>query len=236
MQDYRAIEQQLTKTLGLAKRPVAVKFQQQAPEGVEQFSGSEPSGCSFWRLAAAGRTFFTVPGDHYNCPVGSYTHGISIPGKRAGELPHVLSMMETIGYVKMEEVPGIPRLPQPPGAVVYSPLGDAPADPDVVLFAGPAEKIMILQEAAIRAGRAAQFPVLGRPTCMALPAAMAHGAVVSTGCIGNRVYTGLGEGELYVVVPGKDLERVATEVETVAAANGILAQYHTSRREQLASE
>lgn len=236
MQDYRAIEQQLMKTLGLAKRPVAVKFQQQPPQGVPQFTGSEPSGCSFWRLAAAGRTFYTLPGDHYNCPVGSYTHGISIPGDRAQELPHILSMMEAIGYVKMEEVPGIPRLPEQPGAVIYSPLGDAPVDPDVVLFAGPANRIMLLQEAAIRAGRAAQFPVLGRPTCMALPAAMAGGSVVSTGCIGNRVYTGLREGELYVVVPGKDLALIAKEVETVAAANTVLADYHASRRAELSTE
>lgn len=53
---------------------------------------------------------------------------------------------------------------------------------------------------------------MGRPTCMALPAALAHGVVTSTGCIGNRVYTDMGEDELYVAVPGKDLARVANEV------------------------
>jgi hypothetical protein len=72
--------------------------------------------------------------------------------------------MVQIGYVKMEEVPRIPRLPQTPVAIVYSPLADSPAAPDVVLFAGPASQIMLLNEAAQRAGRAAKLPMLGRLT------------------------------------------------------------------------
>ena len=84
--------------------------------------------------------------------------------------------MTDIGYIKMEEVPGILQLAKTPGAVVYSPLGETPVDPDVVIFAGPAAQIMLLQEAAHRAGRTPQSPMLGRPTCMAIPAAMARGA------------------------------------------------------------
>ncbi len=235
MVNYATLEQRIKESLGLRKRPVAVTFRESAPAGVEQFVGTEPSGCSFWRLAAAGRTFYTVPSDHYNCPIGSYTHNISLPPERAQELDQTLGLMVQIGYVKMEEVPGIPRLPRAPGVVVYSPLADAPVAPDVVLFAGPASQIMLLNEAAQRAGRAAQLPMLGRPTCMALPAAMAHGTIVSSGCIGNRVYTGLGEGEMYAIIPGNDLPRIADELETVADANAQLARYHESRRETLAS-
>jgi uncharacterized protein (DUF169 family) len=36
---------------------------------------------------------------------------------------------------------------------------------------------------------------------VAIPAAMAHGVVTGFGCIGNRVYTDLGDDELYVVFP-----------------------------------
>src|ERR1700752_2574731 len=139
------------------------------------------------------------------------------------------------GYIKMEEVPGIPQLARGPGAVVYSPLGEAPGDPDVVIFAGPAAQIMLLQEAAHRAGRTAQFPMLGRPTCMAIPAAMAKGAITSSGCVGNRVYTDLPDGELYAMVPGRDLERVADELETIASANAKLHEYHRSRRTELST-
>jgi uncharacterized protein (DUF169 family) len=205
------------------------------PPGVSKFTGTEPSGCSFWRLAAEGRTFYTVPSDHYNCPIGSYTHNIPLPPERAKELEDTLGFMTGIGYVRMEEVPGIPRLPKTPAAIVYAPLGDTPVDPDVVLFWGPAEKVMLLQEAAIRAGVAAQLNTLGRPTCMAIPAAMALGMVASTGCVGNRVYTGAQEGELYAAIPGKDLARVADETQTIASANAKLLQYHQERRQQLAT-
>ncbi len=158
MNEYRGIEERISKTLALKRRPVAVKFQADPPSGVSKFEGLEPSGCSFWRLAAAGRIFYTVPSDHYNCAVGSHTHNIPLPAERAQELEQTLSFMTGLGYLKMEEVPGIPRLQQTPGAIVYSPLGEAPVDPDVVIFAGPAAQIMLLQEAAQRAGRAAQIP------------------------------------------------------------------------------
>lgn len=238
MSNYAALEQRIMRSLNLRKRPVAVKFQiaqDAVPVGVEKFTGTEPSGCSFWRLAAAGRTFYTVPADHYNCPIGSYTHNIALPPERAKELDQTLGLMVQIGYVKMEEVPGIPRLPKMPGAIIYSPLGSSPSAPDVVLFAGPAAEIMVLNEAAQRAGIAAEIPMLGRPTCMGLPAAMAHGTIVSSGCIGNRVYTDLGEGELYAIVRASDLPRIVDELDTVVAANTQLSQYHRSRRESLAS-
>ncbi len=236
MTDYRSIEQRLSEALGLQRRPVAVTFQETPPAGVSKFAGTEPSGCSFWRLAAQGRTFYTVPSDHYNCPIGSYTHQIPLPPERAAELDQTLSFMVGIDYIRMEEVPGIPRLPQTPRVVIYAPLGDTPVDPDVVLFAGRPGRVMLLQEAALRAGVASEVPSFGRPTCMALPAALAHGVVASTGCIGNRVYTDLGEDELYVAVLGKDVARVADAVQTIATANAQLAEYHRGRRQALGTE
>jgi len=71
---------------------------------------------------------------------------------------------------------------------------------------------------------------------MALPAALAHGVVMSTGCVGNRVYTGLEEGELYAVVPGRDLAALARTCGTIASANTKLKEYHEGRRLQLTRE
>jgi len=236
MLDYRAVERQLTSALSLNRRPVAVAFRSSPPPDVAKFSGTEPSGCSFWRLAASKRAFYTVPADHHNCPIGSYTHSIPLPPERAAELPQTLSLMTELGYLTMEEVPGIPRLPESPGVVIYAPLGDSPVDPDVVLVAGRPGRVMLLQEAALRAGIAAPAPLLGRPTCMALPASLAQGVIASTGCVGNRVYTGLGEDELYVMIPGRDVARVAAEAQTIASANVKLSDYHRERRRALATE
>jgi len=235
MIDYRSVERLFSEALGLPRRPVAVAFLEAAPDGVEKFEGAMPSGCSFWRLAAEGRTFYTVADDHYNCPIGSYTHNIALPPERAPELEQTLSLMSTLGYVRMEEVPGIPRLPRSPSAVVYAPLGETPLEPDVVIFAGRPARLMLLGEAALRAGVMANAPLLPRPTCLALPAALAQGVVISSGCIGNRVYTDLGEDELYAVVPARALARLVDEVRTIATANAQLAEYHRGRRETLAT-
>ena len=136
MNNYRALEQQLSSELGLTRRPVAIAFVEAPPTGVSKFTGSVPSGCSFWRLAADGRVFYTVPGDHYNCPIGSYTHNMPLPPERANDLDQTLGLMADIGYVRMEEVSGIPVLPKTPAVVVYAPLGETPVDPDVVIFGG----------------------------------------------------------------------------------------------------
>jgi len=235
MTDYERIETLFVKNLDLRHRPVAVAFLDNAPPLVEKFEGVLPSGCSFWKLASDGRIFYTVGADHYNCPLGSYTHNISLPGQRAHELNDTLELMTTIGYLRMEEVPRISRLAETPEVVLYAPLGDTPVDPDVVLFWGPPGKVMVLQEAAIRAGVAAQLTTLGRPTCMVLPAALKHGTVASSGCIGNRVYTGLGDADMYVAVPGKDSGPIAEQTAVVRAANSTLLQYHQQRKQELTS-
>lgn len=233
--DHRALEDRFRTALTLARRPVAIAFRETAPAGVTKFAGTVPSGCSFWRLAGDGRVFYTVPADHYNCAVGSHTHAVPLPAARAAELDQTLTFMVGLGYLRMEEVPGIPRLPRTPGAVVYAPLAETPVDPDVVLFAGPPAGVMLLQEAATRAGVAAIAPLLGRPTCAALPAALSGGLVASAGCVGNRVYTDVGDDALYVAVPGGAVAGVADALDVIVAANAALRDYHRERRRTLAT-
>ena len=230
---YHSLEQQLSSELGLTRRPVAIAFADEPPVGVQKFTGSVPSGCTFWRLASEGRVFFTVPADHYNCAIGSYTHNMPLPAERAQELQQTLGLMAESGYVRMEEVPRIPVLSKTPAVVVYAPLGDTPVEPSVVMFIGSAAVLMLLNEVASSAGLTANVGALGRPTCMAVPASLTSGVVMSSGCIGNRVYTDLGEGELYVAVPGKDLPKLADTAHTIAAANAKLEEYHRARRQQL---
>ena len=142
----------------------------------------------------------------------------------------MLNLMFSSGYLRAEEVPGIFKLENAPRAIAYAPLADSRRSPSVVLFACRPNTAMLLNEAATRAGAGASLPVLGRPTCMALPAAMTKGTTTTTGCIGNRVYTGLGDDELYVVVPGTHLEQVAEALDTVAGANEKLADFARGRQ------
>jgi uncharacterized protein (DUF169 family) len=230
MTDYKGMQTTLMSTLQLVRPPIAIAFRGQPPAGIEKLSGAQPSGCSFWRLAADGRTFYTVPEDHYNCPIGSYTHNIPLPAAREPELMQTLSLMSDIGYLRMEEVPGVPRLAATPGVVIYSPLAHAPVAPDVVLVSGQPGRMMLLQEAAARAQQTTS-PMLGRPTCMAIPAATAGAGVVSSlGCVGNRVYTALGDDQYYVAVSGTALESLVSQLGTIVAANMTLSEYHQGRR------
>jgi uncharacterized protein (DUF169 family) len=235
MANWKELEKQFAARLSMSRRPVAVTFLDAEPVGVTKFSGTEPAGCSFWRLAAAGRTFYTVPGDHFNCAVGAYTHKIQLPPERVQETEATLGMMFDLGYVRPEEVPGIPQLAKEPAAIVFAPLGDAPVAPSVVLFVCRTSSAMLLNEAAIRSGAGGTLPVLGRPTCMALPAAMLHGTVSSLGCIGNRVYTGIGTDELYVAVPGAKLESVSEALGIIASANTALEEFARGRQESLST-
>jgi hypothetical protein len=123
MPDYGRLEQTLTTALRLTRRPVAITFRDSAPDGIAPLEGSRPSGCSFWAIAAEGRAFYTVPSDHYNCPIGSYTHNIPLPADREPELAGTLSLMGEIGYLRMEEVPGVPVMTTTSGATGASASG-----------------------------------------------------------------------------------------------------------------
>ena len=235
MANWKELEKQFADRLAMGRRPVAISFLDAEPGGVPKFSGTEPAGCSFWRLAAAGRTFYTVPADHFNCAVGAYTHNVQLPPDRVQETEATLGLMFNLGYVRPEEMPGIPRLAKEPAAVVFAPLGDAPVAPSVVLFTCKASAAMLLNEAAIRAGASSALPLLGRPSCMALPAALAHGTVTSLGCIGNRVYTGLGADEIYVVVPGAKLESVSEQLGVIASANAALEELARGKQASLST-
>jgi uncharacterized protein (DUF169 family) len=128
-------------------------------------------------------------------------------------------MMFGLGYVEREEVPQIARLPKTPAVIAYAPLGDAAFAPDLVLCVCKPVGAMLLSEAAARAGIGSGSKALGRPTCTALPASFNAGSILSLGCIGNRVYTDLGEDELYFVARGKDLVALANALDVITSAN-----------------
>jgi uncharacterized protein (DUF169 family) len=231
--DYSIMELRFCEILDLSRRPVAVTFCEHPPASIPKFAGEEPSGCSFWQLAAGGLTFYTVPHDHRNCPVGSFSHNFPLPPERTEELERAFSQLTSSGYIKMEEISSIPRLKQVPRAVIYSPLGNTPTDPDLVIFVTHPMQAMVLQEAALRTGIGLQLSAFGRPTCMSVPTVLNQEMVTSAGCLANRVYTGLAEDELYVLVPGKILQKIAEAVVGIAESNAKITAFHRERRKSL---
>jgi uncharacterized protein (DUF169 family) len=226
---------QLKGLLGLRTEPVALTFKATPPAGVPRVQAPAASGCTYWKQAAEGRTFYTEASDHYGCPIGSYTHGLDLPPERAHELEDAVKTMIDLGYLRSEEVPGIPRRSGPFGVAVYAPLAEAPLEPDVVLVRGNAKQVMQLAEAADAAGVGAASGLMGRPTCAAIPEAQrARRPVASLGCIGNRVYNDLADDELYFALPGEQVGAVTEKLAAIVRANQALNDYHRARRQAAA--
>ena len=228
----RAIQgRELQTLLGLALRPVAIAFRDAAPSGVTRIDRPAPAGCGYWRLAAEGNLFYTEAQDHYSCPVGAHTHGVDLPPDTAKELNAIVQTMVGLQYIKPEEIPAIPRRQGVFGVAVYAPLADAPFEPDVVLVRGTVKQLMLLAEAAQAAGVAGGGATMGRPTCAVLPEAMQSGrTATSFGCIGNRVYTGLGDDEGYYAIPGARVAEVVRKLAAITEANRQLERFHLARR------
>jgi uncharacterized protein (DUF169 family) len=230
--------EKLNEYLGLERSPIAIGFLDSPPEGLTKWAGEAvPAGCSFWQKAMSGQAFYTVPADHYNCAVGSYTHKIDLPEERAGELTETLEFMVQNNYVAMEEVPGIPTLPMTPAVIAYAPLDDATFNPDVVLMAIKPSQAMILYEAAVKAGASnALTNSLGRPACAVLPLTLASEMTsISLGCKGNRTFTGIADDEMYVSIPAAKLAAVVEKLAEAHAANCAMAKYYEEKKARFAT-
>lgn len=220
----------ISEMLGLDRQPVAIRFQAAAPDNLPRIDAPAAAGCAYWKLASQGRSFYTEAADHYGCPIGAHTHGVDLPEETARELEGVVGTMVGLQYLALEEVPAIPQVKGPFGVAMYAPLAGAPFEPDVVLVCGNARQMMLLAEAAHAAGISSDTSMVGRPTCGAIPAVMQSGRTATNlGCIGNRVYTGLTDDELYFVIAGPRLDAVVEKLATIVNANDQLKAYHQAR-------
>jgi len=217
------------QALGLPLPAVGIAFRDSPPPAVPHAEPG-PASCSYWKRAAGGEVFWTDATDHQGCPIGAHTHGVETSEAMREELMGLVGTMIQLGYIRQEEVPEIPHRKAPLRVAVYAPLSKMPCPPDLVLVRGNTAKLMVLIEAAQAAGVAADAPAMGRPTCAALPQALeSRRPALSLGCVGNRVYTGLEEGEGYVAVPGAVLEAVSAKLPVLARANAELERFHRAR-------
>jgi uncharacterized protein (DUF169 family) len=222
--------------LRLTNAPVAVAFLPEAPAGLERIDNAAAASCGYWKLASEGRAFYTTSADHANCPVGAYTHGVALSPDQSAELQSLIGTMIELKYLKSEEIPALPHRTASFEVAAYAPLDSAPFAPDLVVFRGNVRQIMLLSEAARAAGVFDNGTVMGRPACAMLPQAIsALSGVASVGCIGNRVYTELGDDEMYLTIPGVAVPAVLGQLDTMLKANDALEQFHRQRAAALAN-
>jgi uncharacterized protein (DUF169 family) len=220
---------ELTKT-----SVVAVTFTDVRPAELPREVSPQPSGCSFWKLAAEGKAFYAEAPDHSGCLVGAYALGAELSQSQTTELVELTSTMVKLSYVTAREVKELPHRSNRLRYVIYTPLSQSPSFPDLILVRGNVWHLMLLTEAARAAGFLKSTPAMGRPACAIIPESLASNeAVLSLGCIGNRVYTDLGDHEGYCAIPGKAIESVCASLSTILQANKLLGQFHRERQRHL---
>src|SRR5262249_46639818 len=110
------------RALNLQWKPVAIGFVSTPPSRMPRVDHSLPAGCAYWKYASEGRSFYTTPEDHFNCPVGAFTHGVTLPETQKLELEGLVSTMIKLEYLQGDEVASIPHRHEPLKIAVYAPL------------------------------------------------------------------------------------------------------------------
>ena len=182
-QDWGARSRELMSRLGTDVPPIAITFSEQPPEGVPAFDDPMPpptpdgrtgrvaAGCVFW-MKSTGRTFTTVPEDHFNCSVGSLTHGLKTLEEVAGN-EDVAALLEC-NWVTMDVVSQIATVSTRPGAVTYGPLAESTIDPDVILVRLTGRQLMVLSDAL------PSLQIEGKPQCHIVAIAKERGVVAAS--------------------------------------------------------
>ncbi|HXH28778.1 MAG TPA: DUF169 domain-containing protein, partial [Candidatus Polarisedimenticolia bacterium] len=154
----------LRELLGTRSEPVAITFRDTPPDGLARVERAGAASCSYWRMAAEGRSFYTTAEDHLHCPVGAVTHGAELSAAGREDLERIVTMMLDLSYLTMDDVRALPRRESSLRVAVYEPLAECAGLPDVVLVRGTARQMMLLAEAAQRAGLLDGGATMGRPT------------------------------------------------------------------------
>jgi uncharacterized protein (DUF169 family) len=233
MRDKLSTGRQAKQVLALREPPIAIGFLDSFPDNLPRWSGGPvAAGCVFWVKAMEGESFYTLPDDHLNCPVGCHTHRIALPPERAHELDAAIACMVEAGYLDFAEIPDIPRLARTPAAIAYGPADEPGFPADVILIATQPAQAMLLYEACVKAKASAHcIKGLGRPACGVLPLAMNTAqAAASFGCKGNRTFTGLPDDELYLAIPADKWQAVVTALLETLSANALMQRHYQQKQ------
>jgi len=225
--DRAQISTRLVELLGLTRPPVALALADAQPPGVSRPASAAPSACSFWRRAEEN-VFYAAAEDHFNCLLGSMVMGFELPAEAGQELGSLVQFMCGEGYIGKDEPAGIPTVQRKSAGILYGPLAELPAEPDLIVMWLIPQQAMIFNEAAGRVNWAAELTqVSGRPGCAAIPRALErHQSRLSLGCAGMRTFSGISDDELLAVVPGDQLGALAEGLERIVSVNEAVMSYY----------
>ncbi|HET9050995.1 MAG TPA: DUF169 domain-containing protein [Candidatus Dormibacteraeota bacterium] len=234
--NHRELADSLISVLGLDRPPVALSFTDARPADVEVPEAAVPSACTFWRRAEHG--VFYAPADrHFNCAVGAMTMGFELPAEVEQTLMGLASQMTDLCYIEGDEAARLPSTGRRSAGILYGPLAEFPIAPDAILLWLNARQAMLFNEAAgsVQWTGAVPTPLLGRPSCAALPVALATaGVTLSLGCAGMRTYTAVADDRILAVCPGGLLPELGARLARAAQANVAMDGFYASRLAEFA--
>lgn len=153
---YAKLHTDLQRLLGLSAPPIAITFADAEPDGIARFdaamppaaeggrTGRVPAGCVFW-IRATERAFVTVPDDHANCSVGSYTHGLKSMEEISANGD--VAALVAAEWVRPEDFSKVSSVTGRANFIVYGPLRDMTTDPNVVFIRLNAKQLMMIYDA-----------------------------------------------------------------------------------------
>ena len=143
-------------------------------------------------------------------------------------------MFGDLGYVRPEDVPGIPVLKEEGKYVTYAPLVSTPLPPSTVLLLANSRQSLAITE-AVQQVEPSVPPALGRPACAVISQVVNTGKpALSLGCCGARAYLDVMTDDFALwALPGDRIAEFAERIDVLAKANQILTQFHTLRRDDV---
>lgn len=222
---------EMKKLIGLENEPVSVSFLKDIPLDVPKYEGvGVPSGCSFW-ITGQKSTFYTVANQHHNCPIGTITQGFSIPPEQMDATQDFFTMLVDNQYLSTDDLTNVPKINDTPAAIVYGPLSQSTNTPDAVVIICDARAAMILSEATVASGLGPFLQAMGKPTCAAIPVSIdINKPTLSLGCTGSRVYTGMSDNEMVVMVPGSQITAIVESLRHMVSTNDMLTELHIEKK------
>lgn len=235
--DVAQLAGRLVRCLHLGAPPLAIRFLGEVPDDEPRFDapmsapaadgrqGRVPAGCVFW-MRGVERSFVTLPEDHGNCSVGSVTHGLAAPSEVVGH-DDVAELVGS-GWVDESVLDRLPRVPGPVAAVVYGPLAEQDALPDVVLLRLNPRQLMVVSDGL------GSLRIEGKPQCHIVALAATGIPAASVGCALSRQRTGMRPEELTAALPGTGLAESVAAIERAAATDDAVAKYAATDRRRFA--
>jgi uncharacterized protein (DUF169 family) len=227
--EYAKLHTDLQQILGLAAPPIAITFANAEPDNIGRFdakmppptedgrTGRVPAGCVFW-MRATEQAFVTVPADHANCSIGSYTHGLKSMEEIAANGD--VAALVAAEWVSPADFPKVASVKNKSDFIVYGPLRDMTSDPNVVFIRLNGKQLMMLHDAWPGAR------MEGKPQCHIIPIAKEDGEVaVSVGCMLSRVRTGMSNNDISCAIPWAVLPDLIDKLRGAVAADERVAQY-----------